>query len=586
MAEPVRLVVWDLDETFWRGTLTEGGIAWRDDCREIVVELARRGIMSSICSKNDFETVKALLTEHGIWDYFIFPSIDWSPKGPRIKKIIETVQLRSQSVLLIDDNHMNLEEAKFFAPGIQVAADTLIPSILSDPLFAGKDDRALTRLGQYKVLEKRKADEEREREVAGGDNVSFLRASDIRVRIVNDVEAHLDRAIELINRTNQLNFIKRRLPEDPEAARERLRGELSDFSTQAGLIEVSDKYGDYGVCGYFQVTTRREVARLRQFCFSCRILDMGVEAWVYQRLGKPTLEVRGEVLSDPASHPEVDWIRLGSGVSEPKADASMPALGSVAARGGCVLWPLVHYFRLTSEKVIGEFNTIRDGQHIMLDRSVCLRNAIEGVSKEQIEAVAPLGYVAEDFQTQYFDHSGDKPIWILSNWADVTQRVYRHKRTGIVVPCHPPRTEAAKTFIEGLKDYLDAEFTIDVVGEVELKETLDLIFSKVPQHGLMFLLQGIEPDRPLAGEKVPRLRRREFNRWCSEAAAPHANVRLVSVADFVHDDSEILNKNLTHFDRRVYHRLYLHMLEEARADLVRPCSQAQSGGPSIRQGLG
>jgi hypothetical protein len=27
-AEPVRLVIWDLDETFWKGTLTEGGITF------------------------------------------------------------------------------------------------------------------------------------------------------------------------------------------------------------------------------------------------------------------------------------------------------------------------------------------------------------------------------------------------------------------------------------------------------------------------------------------------------------------------------------------------------------------------------
>jgi FkbH-like protein len=569
MAEPVRLVVWDLDETFWRGTLTEGGIAWRDDCAEIVVELARRGIMNSICSKNDFEAVKTILTERAIWDYFIFPSIDWSPKGARVRSIIESVQLRPQSVMLIDDNHLNLEEARFFSAGIQVASDDFISEILSCQRFAGKEDRALTRLNQYKVLETRKADEERQRDTAGGDNVGFLMASDIRVRIVNDVEAHLDRAIELINRTNQLNFIKRRLPEDVDLARQRLRKELSDFSTQAGLIEVSDKYGDYGFCGYFQVTTRREVAQLQQFCFSCRILDMGVEAWVYQRLGKPMLEVQGEVLSDPISHPPVDWIRLGPGKSDETAETSLPALGSVAARGGCILWPLVHYFRLTSERVIGEFNTIRDGNLIMLDRSICLRNAIAGITPEQLEAVAPLGYVDADFKTEYFEHSGDKPLWILSNWTDLSRRVYRHKRTGIVVPANRPNTRARKAFFDQIQDYITAEFTHEVVSEADFKETLAFIFSRVPKHGIMFLLQMTETEHRADGERIPYPHRRRFNRWCAQAAAPFSNVRLVSVADFVHRDAEILNHNNTHFDRQVYHRLYLHIMEEARADLAR-----------------
>jgi hypothetical protein len=48
MTDPICLVIWDLDEAFWHGTLTEGGIAhYSIDNHNIVVELARRGIVSS-----------------------------------------------------------------------------------------------------------------------------------------------------------------------------------------------------------------------------------------------------------------------------------------------------------------------------------------------------------------------------------------------------------------------------------------------------------------------------------------------------------------------------------------------------------
>ena len=562
MAEPIRMVVWDLDETFWRGTLTEGGIAWRDDCHEIVVELSRRGIMNSICSKNDFETVKALLIDRGIWDYFIFPSIDWSPKGPRLAQLVETVQLRPQSVMLIDDNHLNLEEAKFFSPGIQVASDAFIPAILADPLFVGKDDRGLTRLQQYKVLERRKADEESARTIAGGDNLGFLRASDIRVRIENDVEAHLDRAIELINRTNQLNFVKRRLPEDLEAARRQLSKEIARFDTQAGLIQVSDKYGDYGYCGYFQVHTRRDVAQLRQFCFSCRILGMGVEAWVHQRLGKPALKVRGEVLSDPVAAAPVDWIRLVAGESTSESGetpGSEPDLGSVAARGGCNLWPLAHYFRLISQQVVGEFNTVREGKLIPLDHSLCLRHAITGVTPEALDVIAPLGYVAEDFESHYFEYSGATPLWIFSNWIDVGMTVYRHDRTGFIIPAFTPKAdEDAETYADA-KRHLEAEFSRFEYGETEFKKTLDMVFSRIPQHGLMFVLLSLE------SELRPNRRRTERNRWSTEAASAYPNIRPLKMADFIEDDAEILNTNFNHYDRRVYHRLFQHMVVEAKA---------------------
>jgi predicted enzyme involved in methoxymalonyl-ACP biosynthesis len=82
----VRLVIWDLDETFWHGTLTEGGIRYNTEHHDIVVELCRRGIMNSICSRNERTAVEEILVGTEIWEYFIFPSIDWSPKADRSPK--------------------------------------------------------------------------------------------------------------------------------------------------------------------------------------------------------------------------------------------------------------------------------------------------------------------------------------------------------------------------------------------------------------------------------------------------------------------------------------------------------------------
>jgi FkbH-like protein len=310
--EPVRLVIWDLDETFWRGTLTEGGIDYIEAHHDIVTELARRGIVSSICSKNDIAPVRDLLTEKGIWDYFIFPSIDWTPKGQRLAALVEAVQLRPQTVLFIDDNPMNRAEALQSVPGLQVADETTISAMLDNPLFRGKDDSALTRLAQYKLLERRQADERETTAAAGGDNLAFLRGSGIKVSIEHDLEPHLDRAIELINRTNQLNFIKKRLPEDQAAARAELREILASHIVQAGIVRVRDNYGDYGYCGLYIMRNQRHTGKkLLQFCFSCRILNMGIETWLYRRLDRPQLTVHGEVLTNLFDEAyEIDWISV------------------------------------------------------------------------------------------------------------------------------------------------------------------------------------------------------------------------------------------------------------------------------------
>src|SRR5262249_60874733 len=104
------MVIWDLDDTFWDGTLAEGGAAFIDRNAEIVRTLATRGIISSICSKNDHLTAQELLERSGIWDYFVFPLISWDPKGKSVSEIIANAGLRAENVLFIDDNTINHEE--------------------------------------------------------------------------------------------------------------------------------------------------------------------------------------------------------------------------------------------------------------------------------------------------------------------------------------------------------------------------------------------------------------------------------------------------------------------------------------------
>ncbi len=84
----VKLVIWDLDETFWKGTLSEGGIEAVQAHTDMVRTLVDRGIMCAICSKNDFEEAKKALQKIGIWDAFVFPQIQWSPKGQAIAVMI------------------------------------------------------------------------------------------------------------------------------------------------------------------------------------------------------------------------------------------------------------------------------------------------------------------------------------------------------------------------------------------------------------------------------------------------------------------------------------------------------------------
>lgn len=155
-----KLIIWDLDDTFWKGTLSEGGVEFLPGMINFIEDLTLKGIMNSICSKNDFESVKNEFINRGfkhIWDLFVFPSIIGMPKGERVKNIINDMNLRAENVILIDDNISNLNDAKFYSPEIMTAHPYEIKKISEELYLVNDYDFEHTRLKQYKILEEKSA---------------------------------------------------------------------------------------------------------------------------------------------------------------------------------------------------------------------------------------------------------------------------------------------------------------------------------------------------------------------------------------------------------------------------------------------
>jgi FkbH-like protein len=275
----IKCVIWDLDETIWEGSLAENtSITPKHRIVELISALNGKGIINSICSKNEYETAKLKLQSLGIWDFFVFPVIGFVPKGQNIKEIIELLQLRAENVLFVDDNAGNRNEAQYYCEKIMVA----------DPndegfLAAMKDVVARTsgesRLERYKLLEKKHIAKSQ-----FSDNIQFLRDSNIVVCVLRNPAdlTFKERIFELANRTNQLNFTGSRFA--TMADFENYFESQQSININHGVIFVYDKYGDYGLVGFYAFDEQRDKKTLDHFLFSCRILNMGVEQAVYQYL--------------------------------------------------------------------------------------------------------------------------------------------------------------------------------------------------------------------------------------------------------------------------------------------------------------
>ena len=575
-AEAVRLVIWDLDETFWQGTLTEGGIEYVEATHQMVIELARRGIMSSICSKNDLAAVQDILTKKKLWDYFVFPSVDWSAKGPRLAALIEAVQLRPATVLFIDDNPMNRNEALYFVPDLQVADETVIPSLLADSRFKGKDDRKLSRLAQYKLLERRRQDQ-----AVSTSNKDFLHASGITVQLEHDLTGQIDRVVELINRTNQLNYTKRRLPEDLMQARAALTPLLDDPSIESGLVKVRDRYGDYGWIGFYALDSRTRT--LLHYCFSCRTLGMGVEQWLYQRLCYPSLVTVGEVLTNLHADLEpVTWITLADKPSGPRATAA-PALASALLRGGCELQSLAPYLETFTGQVVGEFFRMRHGMAIRLDHPALLRYAMDGLSNPMLEAAGTIGYTAADFDTQLSGDT-DHDYYVFSFWSN-EYALYRHRILGLDLPISIPGMDNARNVLDApvepaLADpvarsmikTLRRDFTfIGAMPDGDFQAVLAKLLDAIPPGKPVFFLLHIDTWTNKEGRRFDMAWRAKTNHIVAEAAADRPNVHLVRMTDFMEADSD--STDGMHFERQVFHRIGDHIAKSVR--LAEPQSAAR-----------
>ena len=540
--EQIKLVIWDLDDTFWAGTISDGPVRQIKRNREIVIALAKRGIVSSICSKNDESVALAELQKSSMADYFVLPSIDWSPKGPRIRKLIEDLNLRPINVLFIDDLAKNLEEARFVSSDLNVALPDILENLLDDPSVAGKPDPALKRLKQYKVLEHKIS----EQSAFQGDTDDFLRQSDIKVAVLPPTENDLERLEDLINRSNQLNFTKLRVDQST------LTHYVNPTGSTTGAVWVSDRYGDYGLAGFYAL----DDGALTQFAFSCRILGFGVESWLYQKLDCPPLEISGEVSATLERDTTIDWITEVD--SHQQRGDSTTATDRLLVKGGCDLRQLNPYLR-ADVAIDEEMNYVAQsgfGAHV--EHSEMLKQAKPEFVDKFKDVIDRIPFIDRDaFETDFFaDRHRFKLYSVL---MDYTAGIYRYRDTEFVMPYRRFDTNyvTRRDFLEErfgkeFADWFISNFSLEgPLSEEAFEANLEWMVSMLPEGIRLILLNGAEVDLKSTKEPERHLRHRKYNAIVDRVVARHPNVSLVDVRGIVTDASNTTN-SIRHYRRNVY----------------------------------
>lgn len=269
MRPTVKCVVWDLDNTLWKGTLLEDReVTICRDAVETVKLLDSRGILNSIASRNEHELAIRELNKFGITDYFLYPQINWNAKSSSIRAIAQALNLSEDSFAFIDDQAVERDEVRSACQGVLCLSDIDIARISQMPEFAPGspcEDGSLRRKRYMADIQRQQAERDFE-----GPEEDFLRSLNMNLRISQASEADLDRVEELTVRTHQLNSTGRIY------SREELRNYCNSLDHKVYVASFADRFGDYGKIGIALLECSASAWNLRLLLVSCRVLNRGI----------------------------------------------------------------------------------------------------------------------------------------------------------------------------------------------------------------------------------------------------------------------------------------------------------------------
>lgn len=267
----VKCLVWDLDNTLWRGTLLEEpDVELFERVQDVISTLDSRGILQSVASKNDFDPAWKRLEDLGLAEYFVHPQIGWGRKSDSVSHIAEQLNFAANTIAFVDDLPSERAEVTFRAPEIRCYPAEQVTSLPDLPEFSPEvvTVDARRRRTMYQASFRRDA----ERESFAGPDEDFLRSLDLVMAIKRADEEDLSRVEELTLRTSQMNAT------GVHYSGEDLRGMLADPDREVLTVTLADRFGPHGAVGLMLLEYHPAVWHLRLLATSCRVVSFGAGA--------------------------------------------------------------------------------------------------------------------------------------------------------------------------------------------------------------------------------------------------------------------------------------------------------------------
>ncbi len=291
-----KCLVLDLDNTLWGGVIGDdglGGIRLGQGDPEsesfvafqsYVKGLRQRGVILAVCSKNTDSIAREVFEKHSemvlrLDDISCFVA-NWDDKASNLVRIAEQLNIGLNSLVFVDDNPAERSIVRQLRP--EVAVPELPPDACGyiralerhrffQPLVLSNED--LKRTDYYRADSARQAAESSAEELDG-----FLKSLEMTALFGPIEPATLERAAQLIQRSNQFNLTTRR-----HSAAD-LLAMMADDAWLTRTVSLRDRFGDNGLISVLLAKVVGDALEIDTWLMSCRVLKRGVEQFLLNRL--------------------------------------------------------------------------------------------------------------------------------------------------------------------------------------------------------------------------------------------------------------------------------------------------------------
>ena len=280
-AQFVKCVIWDLDNTLWKGVITEDDpsqLVMLRDATEILELLDSKGILNAIVSKNNYADAWEQVVRFGLSKYFVASEINWDQKSINLEKISNILNISTDSFLFIDDSDFELGEVTRFLPDVRTLNSITLADIqhleyLNPPISPESKNR--------RQMYKQDFIRNERKEQYGSNYLDYLRNCKLNLEISTlHSQVKKDRAFELLSRTNQLNLSGRKFTKTEFVS------SISNVDNIWLTGTASDQYGEYGQILIAKLVNFGNNFVITDLAISCRVMERLIEVSFVEFLRK------------------------------------------------------------------------------------------------------------------------------------------------------------------------------------------------------------------------------------------------------------------------------------------------------------